>query len=295
MGNQIKLISAPINKETLGKAIDALTCCFDLKWNHILFHNREIEIDKESWTRAALSSELFRGFSLREMSKITSKNVLFKVAGNIAPEENLYPNIAQSVSIICEILNDDSSSRALFFDLFNMGYSYTFYYDGDKIRRFDQIQWNDAKSRVSCFHDWEQRGFLIGTNEGLWRTDENIENPELLFPAPQLTWIYRDLKSNYYFGTLQHGVFVSRNAGESWAKISALPVDRVNSIAVDNEKGLFFINTKIGIFLSQDAGKSWSLLSQNLQSDSVTFLHYQPEYSVLFMKTRKNEIIAREF
>ena len=121
-----------------------------------------------------------------------------------------------------------------------------------------------------------KNGYLVGTNNGLYRTydmskgwekisfGENLNHQVLVIYTsplePQTMWV----------GTATSGILVSRDDGETWSKIpsgqNGIPDGvPVSAIAKNPRKpGYMYVGTTQTFYMSKDGGKTWTRRGGNL-------------------------------
>lgn len=111
-------------------------------------------------------------------------------------------------------------------------------------------------------------GFFRSTDGGkTWKESSELKN-EAIHAMTQ-----SESDPNYLFVGTPEGVWISKNKGESWNKISSntMPVN-VNSLAIDpRTNDTIYAGTWWRAYKSTDAGKNWKLIKDGMIDDSDVF------------------------
>lgn len=111
-------------------------------------------------------------------------------------------------------------------------------------------------------------GFFKSTDGGkTWKESSDLRNSAIHAMTQS------DEDPNQLFVGTTEGVWVSKNSGDSWTKISSntMPIN-VNSIAVDpRSSDTIYAGTWWRAYKSTDAGKNWRLIKDGMIDDSDVF------------------------
>ncbi len=111
-------------------------------------------------------------------------------------------------------------------------------------------------------------GFFRSTDGGVtWKASKELKG-EAVHALVQSTF-----DANYLFAGTTNGVWVSKNSGESWDRLSSTtnPIN-VDSIAIDPRgTNTIYAGTWWRAYKSTDSGKSWRLIKDGMIDDSDVF------------------------
>lgn len=141
--------------------------------------------------------------------------------------------------------------------------------------------------RVLTFTEDGKKGFLAGTDKGLYRSydltkgweklplgagiNENVFAVHVSPQRPQTIWV----------GTATSGVLVSRDGGKTWAKAGGAADNvPISSIASDPRRpDYIYVGTSQTFYLSRDSGKTWTRKGGNLPIGNFTSILINPNNS----------------
>src|SRR5688572_8128490 len=127
----------------------------------------------------------------------------------------------------------------------------------------------DSKVIYTSGHRGKLPGGFFKTNDGglNWKESKELRN-EAIHAMTQA----KDNADMLFLGTT-NGVWVSKNSGDDWEKISSetMPVN-VNSMAIDPRRNsTIYAGTWWRPYKSTDSGKSWRLIKNGMIDDSDVF------------------------
>jgi photosystem II stability/assembly factor-like uncharacterized protein len=138
----------------------------------------------------------------------------------------------------------------------------------------------DISTFRECPHD--KGVFMLGTDDGLvhlskdggakWKDITPPELPEWSFvrtvePSPHKAGTWYLCATRYKLGDFAPYVFVTRNYGKTWTRIThGLPADEfVRVVRADPQRpGLLYVGTEFGLYVSIDDGADWQKWRSNL-------------------------------
>lgn len=126
--------------------------------------------------------------------------------------------------------------------------------------------------------------FLAATNAGLYRSQDPTKGWQKLPYGPSIdprtTSISTSLKQPdvIWAGTAASGVIVSRDGGQTWRQVEAIPTDvPVNTVVQDPQRlGYVYVGTKHAFYSSHDDGANWSRRGGNLPFGDFTSILINP-------------------
>lgn len=133
----------------------------------------------------------------------------------------------------------------------------------------------------------EKNGILAGTDTGLYRTYDISKGWEKIsFGDGINSSVYAIASSplvpgTIWVGTATSGVIVSRDNGETWAKVGGAP-DRVpiSSIVIDPKRpNYIYVGSIHSLYLSRDGGRTWNRRGGNLPLGNYTSILIDPRNS----------------
>jgi photosystem II stability/assembly factor-like uncharacterized protein len=128
---------------------------------------------------------------------------------------------------------------------------------------------------------------LAATNSGLFRTSDPTSGWDRIPYGPGFdvrTTCISTIAQNpslIFVGTTISGVLVSRDAGQTWQRVSGVPATSpVNVIVQDPQRSSFvYVGTKQMFFVSRDGGEQWSRRGGNLPFGDFTSIVINPRNS----------------
>ncbi|MFN2516097.1 MAG: YCF48-related protein [Pyrinomonadaceae bacterium] len=131
--------------------------------------------------------------------------------------------------------------------------------------------------------DGQRPLYLAATNSGLYRSFDPMKGWQKLSYGMGLdaktSTILTDAQhpETIFVGTASSGVFVSRNAGKSWQRVSGIPIEApVNTMARDPQRPYLYVGTKQAFYMSHDGGATWSRRGGNLPFGDFTSILINP-------------------
>ncbi|HVG39050.1 MAG TPA: YCF48-related protein, partial [Pyrinomonadaceae bacterium] len=130
-----------------------------------------------------------------------------------------------------------------------------------------------------------QNGFFAATAAGLYRTSDPLKGWERIdyggsFDARTLcVSTMAENPKTIWVGTASSGVLVSRDGGETWKHIEAIPsAAPVNVIRQDSQRSDYvYVGTGWSLYLSRDGGENWDRRGGDLPYGNFTSLLINPE------------------
>lgn len=143
------------------------------------------------------------------------------------------------------------------------------------------------KITVLAHTEDEKNGMFAGTDSGLYRTYDISKGWEkITFGEGLSSSVYAIASSplvpgTIWVGTATSGVIVSRDNGETWAKVGGAP-DRVpiSSIVIDPKRpNYIYVGSIHSLYLSRDGGRTWNRRGGNLPLGNYTSILIDPRNS----------------
>jgi photosystem II stability/assembly factor-like uncharacterized protein len=127
-------------------------------------------------------------------------------------------------------------------------------------------------------------GILAATNNGMFRTFDPAQGWDRVAYGGGFDVRTTCISTNpqnpsvLLVGTATAGVLVSRDAGENWQQVSAIPTtSAVNVIMQDPKRSAFiYVGTRQAFYMSQDGGEHWSRRGGNLPFGDFTSILINP-------------------
>ena len=131
------------------------------------------------------------------------------------------------------------------------------------------IDSRDSKVIYASGHRFKDPGGFFKTTDGgiAWKEAKELRNESIHSMAQS------DKDPNVLLVGTLHGVWVSKDSGDSWEKISSttMPVN-VDSLAIDpRNTNTFYAGTWWRAYKSTDEGKNWRLIKDGMIDDSDVF------------------------
>ncbi|MFD0962438.1 sensor histidine kinase [Pseudofulvibacter geojedonensis] len=132
----------------------------------------------------------------------------------------------------------------------------------------------------------------IGTNKGVWMysyTNDKFQFKKQLFKEEDITRIVKDKDDNYWFTTLNSGIYIIPNINIE--KSSILSENKnISSLDKVNDSTLIFglTNGKIGVY---DTKKNSSKIITLPTNDRVSSLIYHPSNKIIVSKDRSSYVV----
>lgn len=131
----------------------------------------------------------------------------------------------------------------------------------------------------------EKNGYLAGTNDGLYRSDDiskgwkKIELGEGINGIVRVIHISPKMPQVIWLGTATSGVIMSNDSGATWSKVPIIPQGvPISSIASNpNRPESVFVGTSHTLYMSNDWGKTWIRRGGNLPLGDYTSILINPE------------------
>ena len=145
----------------------------------------------------------------------------------------------------------------------------------------------EEKVTVLAHTEDEKNGILAGTDSGLYRSYdlskgwEKITFGDGINPSVYAIAASPLVPGTIWVGTATSGVVVSRDDGETWAKVGGAP-DRVpiSSIVIDPKRPNYvYVGSIHSLYLSRDGGRTWNRRGGNLPLGNYTSILIDPRNS----------------
>jgi photosystem II stability/assembly factor-like uncharacterized protein len=140
------------------------------------------------------------------------------------------------------------------------------------------------KVKTLTFTEDGKNGMFAGTDNGLYRTYdlakgwEKLPFGEGLDSNVLVVYANQQVPGTIWVGTATSGVLVSRDDGETWAKIDATPAGvPISSIASDPKRpNYMYVGSIQSFYISRDGGRSWSRRGNGLPLGNYTSILINP-------------------
>ncbi|GHO82870.1 WD40/YVTN/BNR-like repeat-containing protein [Dictyobacter formicarum] len=141
------------------------------------------------------------------------------------------------------------------------------------------VHWVRTKSDITHLaaintlsFDKAGKQLYAASDSGLWSSTNGGQSWNAIasqtLPADKYTALAFDMKAanHVYVGTARHGIFMSADAGNTWATISkTLPSNVVvNGLTYDSDQHQLWAATSAGIYRTADQGANWTALNTGL-------------------------------
>lgn len=132
------------------------------------------------------------------------------------------------------------------------------------------VDLRDSKTIYASGHRHKAPGGFFKTTDGgeTWKEAKELKN-ESIHSMTQST-----LDPNIILAGTINGVWVSKNSGDDWTKISSptMPTSAIDSLAIDpRTNDTIYAGTWWRAYKTTDAGKNWRLIKEGMIDDSDVF------------------------